>query len=107
MVERRRSAKRAEETIPFNDAIREGKDIIKQADKGWYRLGELAAKVQKAYGEGTLARLAKAIGMAACTLGRYRDVFRKWENYAPGRELPYPVLRELAAHPDRVQIVTN
>src|SRR5262245_41433458 len=88
--------------IPFDDAVREGKKILADADRGQWRLGELAHNVEKKYGEQKLAKFADAIGVAPCTLARYRDVYRAYEEYedicAPGREsIPsYAVLRELA-----------
>jgi len=109
------------DTISFDDAVREGKAIVakiedakralEDAERGQLRLGELAAKVETKYKDRTLAKFAKAIGIAPCTLARYRDVFRAYEAYedicAPGRESipPYAVLRELATHPDREQII--
>src|SRR5271169_4202003 len=72
------------------------------------QLGELADKVKTSYGKGTLSRFAVEIGITPCVLERYRSVFRKWRNSAPGLELPpYSVARELVGHPDRVEIVRN
>jgi hypothetical protein len=106
MVERRRSA-RSPENIPFTDAVGEAKLILKQASLGSFRLGELADRIEPVYGEGTLARFAREIGIAACTLDRHRSVFRAWKNQAPGPELSYAVLRELAAHPKRAEIIRD
>jgi hypothetical protein len=94
----------------FDDAVREGKAIIENAERGQWRLGELAHSVEKQYGESKLAKFAEAIGVAPCTLARYRDVYRAWKDiYAPGRESmpPYAVLRELAqfaTHPKCQQL---
>ncbi len=70
---------------------------------------KLTTTPETAYREGTLKRFAKAIGISECTLGRYRDVYRAWKDIsAPGREsLSYAVARELAAHPDRAEIVRD
>src|SRR5260370_25872344 len=95
------------EPIPFNDAIREGKEILAQKSasesKCQWRLGELADKVETAYREGTLKRFAKAIGISGCTPWRYRDVYRAWKDIsAPGRgTFSHPVARRVAApsHP--------
>jgi hypothetical protein len=99
-------------TIPYDQAVAEGKKIlakIEDAERGQLRLGELAAKVETIYGDRTLSKFAKELGIAPCTLARYRDVFRAYEAYedicAPGRESSYAVLRELATHPDRAQVI--
>jgi hypothetical protein len=100
------------ERIAFDDAVAEGKAIlakIEDAQRGQLRLGELAHKiVHPTYGDRTLAKFAKELGIAPCTLKRYRDVYRAWEGKisAPGR-LSYAVLRELATHDDREQIIRD
>jgi thiamine pyrophosphate-dependent acetolactate synthase large subunit-like protein len=123
MVERRRRPSQVEqapiaseaapspsETSPivFAEAVREAKEILKQNDMSQMRLGELADQVGTHYGEGRLKAFAKAIGIAACTVERHRDVYRKWKEIpAPGRPLSYSVARELATHPEREQIVRD
>jgi hypothetical protein len=99
-------------TIPYNDAVREGKAIlaeIEAAERGQLRLGELADKVEPKYKDRTLAKLAAELGVAPCTLARYRDVYRAWRDIsAPGREsVSYAVLRELATHPEREQLISK
>ena len=94
----------------YQDAVLEGKEILKQidaAERGQLRLGELAAKLETVYGDRTLAKFAVDLGIAKCTLARYRDVYRAWRDIsAPGREsVSYAVLRELATHPDREEII--
>ena len=57
----------------------EGKEIlakIEEAERGQLRLGELADQLETQYGERTLAKFAKELDIAACTLARYRDVYR-------------------------------
>lgn len=100
------------ETISFDEAVREGKAIlakIEEAERGQLRLGELADQLETQYGDRTLAKYAKALAIAPCTLARYRDVYRAWDGAgirAPGR-LSYAVLRELATHPDRAEIIRD
>ena len=100
--------------IPYEDAVAEGKDIIKKMDDHQMRLGELQTRLgeladridQTKYRDRTLAKFAKAIGYQACTLKRHRSVYRAWEGAgkkAPG--LSYAVRRELQNHPERVAIV--
>jgi hypothetical protein len=98
------------EFIPYEDAVREGKVILEAASKGQLRLGELAHMVETRYDDRTLAKFAKDIGVSPCTLARHRDVYRAFKDTAicaPGRDsVPsYAVLRELATHPDREEIV--
>jgi hypothetical protein len=97
------------ETISFDEAVAEGKAIIakiEEAEHGQLRLGELADQLETQYGDRTLAKYAKALNIAPCTLKRYRDVYRAWKGKisAPGR-LSYAALRELATHPDRAEII--
>jgi hypothetical protein len=98
------------DTIPFDRAVAEGKQILADAERGQWKLGELAHKVHPTYADRTLAKFAEAIGIAPCTLARHRDVFRAYPEYeaicGPGREsVSYAVLRELATHPDRARII--
>jgi hypothetical protein len=100
------------DAVPFDDAVREAKEILDrsktQERKEQMRLGELADKVvHPKYGDRTLAKFAKAIGIASCTLARYQSVYRAWDGrgiQAPG-PVSYAVLRELQDHPDRSEIV--
>jgi hypothetical protein len=109
--------------IPFDEAVAEGKDIVAklgeldgEQTQLQLRLGELADKAtteakeeKKNYGCRTLAKFAEAIGMVPCTLGRYRDVYRAWVKQgirAPGR-VSYSVMRALADHKDREQLVKD
>jgi hypothetical protein len=97
--------------IKYNDAVAEGKKIIARieaAERGQLRLGELAAKVETKYGDRTLAKFAAELGIAKCTLERYRNVYRAYEGkLAPGPTsvFSYAALRELQKHPKRDQII--
>jgi hypothetical protein len=99
------------EVIPYDQGVREGQEIvlnIEAAERGQLRLGELADKLEPKYADRTLAKFAAEIGVAKCTLDRYRTVWRAWEGkLAPGPDslVSYAVLRELATHPDREQII--
>ena len=100
------------ETIPYDQAVAEGKKIVAQidlAERGQLRLGELSHKSEPKYGDRTQAKLAAEIGVAKCTLDRYRTVYRSWEGkLAPGpKSVSYAVLRELATHPEREQIIRD
>ena len=98
--------------IPYDDAVREGQQIIlniEAAERGQLRLGELADNLEPKYKDRTLAKFAAEIGVAKCTLDRYRTVYRAWRGkLAPGPNLvPYAALRELAKHPEREQIIAR
>jgi hypothetical protein len=102
----------ATEVIPYERAVREGQEIVLEIEattsRCQLRLGELAHKVETKYNDRTLAKFAEEIGISACTLGRYRDVYRAFPNIcAPGRKSfpSYAALRDLATHPDREQII--
>jgi hypothetical protein len=98
------------DTIPYDQAVTEGQEIvleIEAAERGQLRLGELVAKLEKKHGDRTLAKFAAEIGVAKCTLDRYQTVYRAWEGkLAPGPiSTSYAVLRELATHPDRAELI--
>jgi hypothetical protein len=103
------------EVIPFDEAVAEGKAIVAHIEgtkeRGHFRLGELAAKVETKYGDRTQAKLAKAWSISASCLKRYVSVYRAWEGKnigAPGpQSVSYAVLRELATHPEREQIIRD
>jgi hypothetical protein len=95
----------------FDDAVREAKEILARIEaehrQGQMRLGELADQVRTTYGDRSIAKFAKAIGIASCTLARYRSVYRAWDGsgiQAPG-PVSYAVPRELQNNPDRAAIV--
>lgn len=97
--------------ISYDEAVTEGKAIIANMDREQrrhqMRLGELADRVETKYRDHTVAKFAKEIGVAACTLKRYRSVYRAWDGKgieAPG-PVSYAVLRELQDHPNRETIV--
>src|SRR6516165_9205687 len=72
-------------SIPWDTAVAEGKAIIARNAHDQKRLGEIAHNVETKYGDRTLAKLAKEIGISQCTLERHRSVYRAWmEKPAPG-----------------------
>ena len=93
--------------IDFDSAVAEAKEIIKRQATDQLRLGELADRVEVKYGRGDLKKFADEIGVADCTVKRWRDTYRAWPIGAPGRDLPYAVLRELITLPDRCEIASK
>ena len=93
------------DTIPYDDAVSEGKKIVADEKRGQLRLGELADKLEPKYKDRTLAKFAKEIRIGACTLERYRSVYRAWKDKPAPGPVSYAVLRALQDHPDRLNIV--
>ena len=100
------------ETIPFADAVAKCKALKAQqaeAERSNYLLGEYAHKVvHPTYGDGTLAKLAEAIGEKSQRLEVCRSVWRAWDGagiFAPG-QISFAVLKELMDVPDRGELVT-
>jgi hypothetical protein len=96
-----------DERINYYKAVAEAREIlatIDSAERGYFRLGQLAhERVEAAdYGDRTLAKFADDVGVAKCTLDRYATVYKAWKGIlAPGPKTPsYSVLRELAPHAD-------
>src|SRR5262245_21033514 len=87
----------------YDKAVAEGRALIKELNgeerRIQMRLGELAAGVETEYGGHTLAKFAKAIGVPACTLKRYRSVWKAWDGIEAPGPLSYSVMRELQDHP--------
>jgi hypothetical protein len=92
----------------YRDAVRRARQLVEQIASAQWELGELAEQVEKKYSARTLASFARAIGINAETLNHYRSTVRAWAGIQPApAELPFSVLQELAAHPDRAQIVAD
>ena len=88
----------------YNNTVTEIKNILAQHDKDWRRIGELVAGIEKDYGKNQVVKLAKAVGLKAATLWRYRKVYKLAteieEKLALGRVLNYSAVRALENHPD-------
>lgn len=93
--------------IPYDEAVTEAKQIIAAIESSEMRLGELADRLEPKYGEQTLTRFAKEIGIAVCTLERRRSVYRAYKEIPAPAPKSFAVAQELAAHPDRAEIITN
>jgi hypothetical protein len=91
--------------IDFDAAVSEGKEILARAEGDQMRLAELADGIEPRYGDQTLERFAREIGVAACTLKRRRSVYRAWKDIGAPAPQCYAVAQELATHPDRANII--
>jgi hypothetical protein len=94
-----------EQTNIWQEAIAEGKAIIAEMDRCWWRLAELADKVATSYGENRLAVFAKEIGAVPCTLERRLSTYRRWKEIPAVPPESYAVAQALQAHPNRAEIV--
>src|SRR5262245_55893640 len=90
---------RNDRPIPYDEVVAEYKEIIKNQRRDQMRQGELADKVELKYGDRTLAKLAKDLGVSRCTLERQRSVYRAWDGIQAPGPVSYAVLRELQNHP--------
>jgi hypothetical protein len=104
--EQRRVHKQPDEgRIPYdNKAVANGKKLAAALKSNEMQLGELADRLQPKYGDQTLTKFAKEIGVAAATLNRCRSVYRAYK----GIEAPEPnfaVAKALQAHPDKAEII--
>jgi hypothetical protein len=110
-VDKAPSTDTPEDTIPWDVAVAEGKEIvarIKAAERDQLRLGELAHKVvHPKYGDQTFAKFAAKIGIDKNTLGHYRTTYRAWKDkLPPGAKFPsFAVLKELATVEDRAELL--
>ena len=103
------------EIIPFAKGLAEGKKILAEIEdvreRGHFRLGEIADKIETKYGDRTHAKLAEGWNIAPLCFKRYLSVYRAWKGKnigAPGAPIvPYSVLRELAGLEDREQIIRD
>ncbi len=86
----------------YESLVKQGR----QAAKSQWTLGDLASKVEIAYGEGKLQEYAEDIGVDYRTLLDYRTVARAYEK-SERSELPWSVHRVLASQDDRAALVTD
>jgi hypothetical protein len=111
---RGRAQKQSEQVEPDlikygRTAMAKGKRLaatLKSGDAAEMELGELADRLQPKYGDNTLARFAKAIGLPFERLNRCRSVYRAYQGIEIQAPAPnFAVLQELAGHPNREQII--
>jgi hypothetical protein len=85
-------------------AVKEGKAIVASISGKQWALGDLAARVEKAYGENRLEQFAEDINVIFSTLSRYRSVCLAFPKTG-GRPRFFASAQILQTHPDRFAIV--
>ena len=95
----------------YKEAVRRGLELMehiasseKQIALWQMELGKLADEVGERCSERTVASLARRIGINPSTLNTYRHAYRKWKGIYPAPD-KFSVVQELAAHPDKAEIV--
>jgi phosphomannomutase len=88
------------------DDIALGKRLAKQYSTNHDALGELANRIEKKYGDGTLEEFAEAIGIAYSTLKNCRHVHRKWKN-SPVKPKTFSVAKALASYKDKDEYIAT
>jgi len=106
---RKRARKNKPDEIDFNTAVTEGKKIVATALKSHeLKLGELADRVEPKYGDKTLLKFAKAIGLHIATVSRCRSVYRAWKKIKiKGPSPNFGVYQALQGHPEREEIINK
>jgi hypothetical protein len=92
--------------IPYEEAVRQGKEIMANISGKQWELGDLAATVTKDYGQNRLEQFAQDINFHGeySTLERYRDVCKAWPK-SRGRPRFFASAQILATHEGRWEIV--
>jgi hypothetical protein len=94
--------------ITYDAAVREGRKIVANMSGKQWALGDLAAQVEKVYGENRLAQFAEDINFPGepSTLARHRSVCLAFPKTG-GRPRHFASAQVLATHPNRIAIVTE
>ena len=83
-----------------------GKRLAEHISGNQFKLGELADRIEKKYGDDTLGEFAEVIGIDYNTLKSYRYVHRKWKASAV-KPKNFSVARSLANYKDKDQYIKN
>jgi hypothetical protein len=93
-------------TISWDDAVKEGMQLVQRIEQSQMRLGQIADELEPKYGDSTLTRYAQEMKINANTLQNYRSVYRTWHEDPRAKEFPkFSVAKALVRHPDRAKIV--
>lgn len=94
------------EKIPYDEAIRQVKVLMAEAEKIQWKLGQIADRIQPKYGDRTLETFAIDLGVNYKTLLHYQRVYRAYGAEISERpEISFSAAAALATHPDRRQLL--
>ena len=91
--------------IDFDSAVAEATALAQSSSRNQLRLGFIGANVKTVYGAKTLNHLAKLSGIPLASFRCYVAVVRAYEPDLL-QTLTFSVAQALAAHPDRVSLLT-
>lgn len=87
----------------WEEHIQVGLEARLHKDKAQWLLGKLAQSVENHYGEASLDKYAKSIGIPVTSLRVYRWVVSQYPNYVPPPTLSFSVLQTAAKLPQSVR----
>lgn len=89
--------------VSWEDFIQVGIEARLHKDKAQWLLGKLAQSVEGKYGEASLEKYAKSIGIPVSSLRVYRWVVDQYPDYTPPPTLSFSVLQTAAKLPQPVR----
>jgi hypothetical protein len=93
------------DTIPYDAAVTEVRDLFTRAERDLWRIAEIVAHLEPKHGEGTLKQFAKDIDRKYRIVYDYRATYLAWANCKRLQTLPLTVALQLNDHPDKERIV--
>lgn len=92
-----------QEAETWEDMVAVGLELRQYKDMSQWYLGALAARAETKYGEQSLEKLAKEIGVAHRTLQVYRWVVKKYQQdnpeFSPHEKIPFGIYQTVADLP--------
>ena len=83
---------RSSTTTPLCARAKKSCSRSRPPSEGELRLGEIADQLKTHYDDRTIAKFAKAIDVAKCTVDRYRTVYRAWKMLWAAARILHPSL---------------
>lgn len=93
--------------VPYDEAVAEAKKIMSDISMRQWKLGDLAKRIEPKYGEQTLTKFAKDIGLSPKTIYRYINVLEAWPEMSRPRDFSFSTACELATLPNKEAIVAG
>lgn len=91
--------------IPYAKGVAEAKRIVASIAKNMWRLAEITAKLEPKYGDKTLERFAKDVGLTLRTLRKYRQTYLRFGSSKGGCAPHFSILEKLVSVPDAEKII--